>query len=100
MDVNSFEFEKLMNEKPGAVLDVRTPGEYHSGRIPGAINADVMAPHHFEANISKLNPSDRVYVYCRSGGRSGVACQMLRQKGFNDIVHLCTGFMSWHGEVH
>jgi rhodanese-related sulfurtransferase len=99
MDVNATDFERILNTEPGVLLDVRTSAEFHSGHIGGALNADVMNPHQFESEVSRLNPNQRVYVYCRSGGRSGVACHMLRQKGFNDIVHLATGIMSYNGEL-
>ncbi len=99
MDVNGIQFQEMIAKEPGVVLDVRSAGEYMAGRIPGAKNADVMTPHAFESGISTLNKDQRLYVYCRSGGRSGVAVQMLRSKGFGNIVHLATGIMGWPGPI-
>jgi phage shock protein E len=79
---------------PGApVLDVRTPREYASGHLAGAINIDVNASD-FSARIDRLAArralaEDRpVYLYCRSGNRSGKAVRILRQKGFQEAYNI------------
>lgn len=70
------------------VLDVRTPSEFASGHLAGAINVDVMAPD-FQSQISNLNLSDGpVYLYCRSGNRSGKATGVLRQMGHAGAVNV------------
>ena len=58
------------------VLDVRTPAEFASGHVKGAINVDVMAPDfatRVEALLTRgtLQKDGTVYLYCRSGNRSG-----------------------------
>ena len=69
------------------VLDVRTPREFASGHVAGAENVDVQAPD-FRAQIEALGqqgviaPERPVYLYCRSGNRSGIAARMLREMGF------------------
>jgi rhodanese-related sulfurtransferase len=49
---------------------------------------------------SKLTELDKfkqqpVLVYCRSGSRSGHACQMLTKAGFDDVYNLAGGVMAW-----
>lgn len=69
------------------VLDVRSPGEFASGHLAGAINVDIHGPD-FAGQVEKLAAAgtvDReqpVYLYCRSGARSGRAARILRQQGF------------------
>jgi rhodanese-related sulfurtransferase len=69
------------------VLDVRTPEEYAAGRLDGAINVDVMAPD-FQERIDALAAEDTlvdeqpIYLYCRTGSRSGKAADILRAWGF------------------
>lgn len=69
------------------VLDVRTPREFAGGRLAGAINVDIHGPD-FAQRIARLeargtlSADQPVYLYCRSGARSGRAARMLREKGF------------------
>jgi rhodanese-related sulfurtransferase len=68
------------------VVDVRTPAEFAAGHVPGAINIpfDEMA-----ARAGELGgPSTPVLVYCRSGRRSGIAAQTLKEKGFTRLWDL------------
>ena len=69
------------------VLDVRTPGEYAQGHLAGALNVDVHGLD-FEGEVDRLAKKGRiqqdrpVYLYCRSGARSGRAARILREKGY------------------
>lgn len=68
------------------VVDVRTRVEFALGHVPGAINIpyDEMAKRHAEIGA----PSTPVLLYCRTGRRSGIAAQTLRDKGFTRIYDL------------
>ncbi len=67
------------------LVDVRSPSEYASGYIPGAINVDVQVLPQKLARIPKNKP---VVLYCRSGSRSGQAAHMLQDAGYTDIFDL------------
>jgi rhodanese-related sulfurtransferase len=60
------------------LLDVRTPAEFSSGHLPGAINVPVSE---LPAKAGKLKPG-RVVVYCASGARSAMARSILKARGF------------------
>jgi rhodanese-related sulfurtransferase len=83
------------------VLDVRAPREYDSGHLAGAINVDVNASD-FRARIDDLaadgtlDPGRPVYLYCRSGNRSGQATRILRDKGFPEAYNV-GGFAALRG---
>ncbi len=62
------------------VIDVRTPEEFAQGHLEGAINLDLTAPD-FHEKIARLDPNRTYYLYCRSGNRSGLATQLLRERG-------------------
>jgi rhodanese-related sulfurtransferase len=96
VDVNGF--KKLMEQHPDVmILDVRTPEEYAAGNIKGSTLINVNDPN-FEAKVEKL-PKDRKYlVYCRSGQRSVTACNIMAQKGFEDLTNLLGGYMAWEEE--
>jgi phage shock protein E len=64
----------------GIVLDVRTREEFASGHVEGAVNIPVQE---LDARIGEVGALGReVVVYCRSGGRSAAAAQILREAGF------------------
>lgn len=72
------------------VLDVRTPTEFATGHLVGAINVDVMAPD-FRTRIAEFDRDQTVYLYCRSGNRSGQAAGILKELGFA-AAHNVGGF--------
>lgn len=66
---------------PGAVLlDVRTPGEYAAGHIPEAVNVPLDALERIDY------PQDTpLFIYCHSGARSGRACMLLEEEGYQAV---------------
>jgi len=76
------------------LLDVRTPGEYASGHVPGAVNI----PHSdVVSRLSELEPyRDRgVVLYCQSGRRAGKTTQALQEAGFVNVRHLAGDMQGW-----
>jgi rhodanese-related sulfurtransferase len=67
------------------VIDVRSPAEYGSGHVAGAVNIDVEADT-FDAQIATLDKHEAYLVYCKSGRRSALAAQRMAEAGFTDIV--------------
>lgn len=97
-DLGSNDFAKGIESKDAVVLDVRTSGEFSSGHIPKAKNIDIMG-YDFQGRIANLDKSKSYYVYCRSGGRSGRACQIMKKAGFENVYNLQSGIGSWRGKV-
>jgi len=64
------------------IIDVRTPAEFATGHLDGAVNIDVQSPD-FAAQIMELDPNGDYFVYCRSGNRSGQAIAQMSQMGFD-----------------
>ena len=79
--------EVAVNPVEAVVIDVRTPAEFASGHLEGAVNIDVQAPD-FADQVSRLDPAGRYLVYCRSGNRSAVAVAMMADLGFGDLTDL------------
>ncbi|MDO5098424.1 MAG: rhodanese-like domain-containing protein [Corynebacterium sp.] len=80
------------------IIDVRSPEEYNSGHIPGALNFDVEDPE-FGNKILELDKSKEYAVYCRSGNRSSGAIAVMELAGFSKIAHLDDGINAWTGEL-
>lgn len=76
------------------LVDVRTPEEFSEGAIPNALNINVNGDS-FESEIQKLDKTQPVYVYCRSGARSQKAAQKMIELGFTQVIDLEGGYMSW-----
>lgn len=54
------------------IVDVRTPGEYATGHLDGAVNIDLQSPS-FDDAVAELDPDVDYVVYCQSGNRSSQA---------------------------
>jgi rhodanese-related sulfurtransferase len=63
-----------------AIIDVRTPAEFSSGHVEGAVNYDVQSPQ-FAAQIATLDADGEYLVYCRSGNRSQAAAAQMEAAG-------------------
>jgi rhodanese-related sulfurtransferase len=93
-DVRGDEFLNLLGSTKNAVLiDVRTPAEFAGGKVKGAVNMDIYSPN-FAASIDKLDKSKTYFVYCRSGARSGQACNLMAERGFENLYNLSGGISS------
>ena len=78
------------------VVDVRTPEEFASGHVPGAINIPYDQLPGRAAEIGP--PSTPVLLYCRSGRRSGIAVESLRKAGFTRLYDMQTA-TAWPGTL-
>jgi rhodanese-related sulfurtransferase len=81
------------------ILDVRTVEEFESGYIKGALNMDIRGGPDFLASIESLDKSKSYFLYCRSGARSGQACQLMSQMGFSALYNLDGGVLAWEGDL-
>ena len=99
-NLDSTSWEKECNADENAViLDVRTPDEYSEKHIANSTLINVQEPQQFMTEIEKLDKSKSYYVYCKSGGRSMMACQIMSQMGFEHLANLDGGITEWHGDV-
>lgn len=94
-DLSAEEFSAKMKSLPSApLIDVRTAGEFSKGHLPQALNYDWNG-NNFQEQISGMDKSKPVFVYCLSGGRSAAAASFMRSKGFTEVYELKGGIMSW-----
>ena len=77
--------EKIIKEKQGTIVDVRTPNEFSGGNVAGSINIPLQE---IEKRMDELKSLKQPLVLCcASGGRSGQAHGYLAQQG----VGCCNG---------
>jgi glyoxylase-like metal-dependent hydrolase (beta-lactamase superfamily II) len=74
------------------VVDVRRPGEYTSGHVPGAASRPL---DRLERDIRGLDPSRPTAVICAGGYRSSAATSLLERHGFRDLSNVVGGTSAW-----
>ncbi len=85
----------MVNEdRAPVIIDVRTPAEFKSFHIPGAVNVP------FPATLAELamaspDPTNPIVVVCMSGHRSPPVVRQLRKGGYTNVSNLTWGMMAW-----
>ena len=90
---------QLEQDTNAVILDVRTEEEGNDWIIPNAVKIDIYKGLGFIYKIVELDKSKNYYVYCKSGGRSEQACNLMKQMGFENTYNLVGGMMQWKGEI-
>lgn len=88
------DFKAKTENQDVTLIDVRTPDEYNDGHLDNAQNIDFYDDN-FLTDMQKLNKEEPLYIYCRSGGRSGKAAKQLKDLGFTEVYDLKGGFIDW-----
>jgi rhodanese-related sulfurtransferase len=81
------------------VIDVRTPGEYASGHLPGALNIPLDRIRGALPEIRHAAGRGDVLVVCASGARSHRACGLLAEEGIATAT-LTGGTSAWAADGH
>ncbi|MEU2156454.1 rhodanese-like domain-containing protein [Streptomyces sp. NPDC019396] len=81
------------------VIDVRTPGEYAGGHLPGALNIPLAQIQRALPNIRHATDRGDVLVVCASGARSENACKILAENGITAAT-LSGGTGAWAADGH
>jgi len=89
------ELNLVLKSNTVQLVDVRTPNEFKSGHLNNALNINYY-DQDFSQQISKLDKSKPIYVYCRSGVRSKYSSEILKKLGFKNIYNLKGGILNWN----
>lgn len=92
-EISATEAYQRVQQQGALLLDIREAFELGQVRVPGATHIPLgeLATRHDE-----LDRNRQVAVICRSGNRSTMAVQQLRQVGI-DAVNIAGGLIGWHG---
>jgi NADPH-dependent 2,4-dienoyl-CoA reductase/sulfur reductase-like enzyme/rhodanese-related sulfurtransferase len=74
------------------LVDVRTPEEFHSGTITGAVNIPVDT---LRGQLSALPKDKEIIVFCRVGLRGYIAERILSQNGWKAVRNLSGGYITY-----
>ena len=78
---NNQSLQEIIDSNNYILVDVRTKEEYETGYIKGAINIP-----HYEINEKiDLDKSKTIMVYCKSGTRSAIAYEALKELGYKVV---------------
>ncbi|MBS1989605.1 MAG: MBL fold metallo-hydrolase [Cyanobacteria bacterium SZAS LIN-3] len=78
------------------VLDVRRPGEYADGHVPGAINLPLAElPQRIKDRSIGLKQNQDLAIICASGYRSSIAFSLLERAGFTNLINVSGGTAAW-----
>jgi rhodanese-related sulfurtransferase len=70
--------EKIVQEKKGTIVDVRSPGEFMGGHVKGSINIPLQEITKRIDELKKLKQP--LVLCCATGNRSGQAFEYLAQQ--------------------
>lgn len=87
------EYQKTPNAK---LIDVREADEYAAGHIPASINIPLSKIESAQDKITDLDTP--LFVYCRSGNRSGQAVAWLKQAGYSKVKNI-GGIANYSGKT-
>lgn len=84
--------EKVSGNRKLALLDVRSPREYETHHIRGAVN--IPAPD-LRVRHAELHPEAPIVVICSTGHRSSLAASLLLRQGFTDVINAAGGMTGY-----
>ncbi len=79
------------------IIDVRTPQEFAEERIEGVINIDFYSET-FQDELNILDKDKSYLIYCRTGGRSGSALDIMEELNFREVHNMTGGIIQWKAE--
>lgn len=98
--ISAQQAESLM-ASGATMLDVREPSEFDMGHLPQAVHIPRGLLEFMVGSHPALQDVKQpLVVYCKNGGRSTLAADLLQRMGFENIHMLQGGFDNWSGTVH
>jgi molybdopterin/thiamine biosynthesis adenylyltransferase/rhodanese-related sulfurtransferase len=88
--------QRLRRGDPVFLLDVRNPEEWEICRLPGA---KLIPLPELPDRLNELDVTDEIVAYCKMGGRSARAVDLLKQAGFSRLRNLAGGITAWSEQV-
>lgn len=91
-NVSAAEAEAVISKGGVQFIDVRSAAEYKEGHAKAALNKPLET---LANSLDGLKKDEPVYVICRTGSRSTMASELLKEKGFTKIYNINGGTAEW-----
>ncbi|HEY3138107.1 MAG TPA: molybdopterin-synthase adenylyltransferase MoeB [Blastocatellia bacterium] len=88
--------EKMDRGDQFVLVDVREPEEFAIARIPGS---KLIPRATLPERLHELSTADDIVVHCKSGMRSGMAVEFMKQAGYRKVKNLVGGITRWSDDV-
>lgn len=95
--LSSTAFKTATENQAVQLIDIRRPEEFADGHLTNALNIDFYDSNFITLMKAELDAEKPVYIYCRSGGRSGKAATQLSALGYK-IYDLKGGILDWKAQ--
>ena len=93
--INPTDAYNQLNSNDNIILiDVRTDEEIKISKINGSINIDFDSESFLDSLLT-LNKNKKYFIYCRSGRRSTITVNYMRENGFLESYNVDGGINSW-----
>lgn len=100
-DINVNDAYAMIQTRTGdpdfVILDVRTPEEFETEHIEGAINIDYYSEN-YRDDLDTLDKEKTYLIYCRTDRRTGESLSIMRELGFVEVYNMDGGINSWKAE--
>jgi rhodanese-related sulfurtransferase len=95
----------LQEDRLARFIDCRSEGEQGSGVVEGSVNLPY--PHNGDDELidvgewledveyEEFDKTTKIFVGCRKGHRSAMACEVLIKAGFTDVTNMKGGMLEW-----
>ena len=88
-NIDPEDFVLLSSKNNLNILDVRSQSENNSNSIKKSLNIPLV---NLKDKIQCINNNDKLYIHCKGGYRSMIACSILKSKSITNIVNIKGGF--------
>ena len=91
-DTSVQQAKEMIDKGDVFILDVRTQEEYNAGHIR---NSTLIPVQDLGKRLNEVPRDREILVYCRTGGRSTAASEILVNNGFTQIYNMKGGITEW-----
>lgn len=88
-------YQRIQNQEDVQIIDVRELDEWETGHIAEALHIRLSE---IPSRIKELDQNREIIMVCRSGNRSGKACEYLVQLGY-DVTNMQGGMLNWNYDI-
>ena len=90
--IDVVEAQRRLAAGEATMIDVRELDEWWSGHVAGARHIPL---GEFVERLGEIPTDGEVLLFCRSGQRSGMATNFMRQQGFERVWNVTGGVLTW-----